>query len=304
MKKLSIYVLLAIVAIAGFTSCEEDGDAVAPSLQMLTDGGAIASDATVEPGAVLFSWRADAGDADLQTFTIKQGTGWAVDDNGKEWNGETELEKDSKDTYADTAVFTITTEGEYTFVFTVTDKDGETDASTVKITVEQTATGTAITTYTGKTIGDIAYNTTTGGYFATSDGTVYAEDASGASDADFGYLCGNSYPKCIFSVDVSVSAIQGLSQGPGNISPQNSTRFETTSLSASEFDAIGATIDSDDIIEDNVDSPSDDYLNNVAAGDVIGFTAGGKKGLIKIKTADGSCGSTGLTLSFDVKIQD
>lgn len=285
-----------MAAIIGFTSCsdDDDDDAIGPALDINVIG-----ETTVPPGStIVVTWESWDGDAKLDYFTILEGNtavqGW----------DQKEIPRDQNQTYNDTAYLQApATDGNSTtFTFTVTDKDGLTDSKNITITAEAPATGTSISTFTDITLGDIAYNTTTDGYLDVSTETTYAYNASGAENSDIGYLFGNSYPKCIFAPDFS--EVQGLSQGPSGFSTQRATRFSETTLSASDFDAIGASLDSDDVIEDNVSSPSATYIKDLSTGDVIGFvTADDNKGLIKVVTIGGAYKETDNTITIDVKVQ-
>ncbi len=310
MKKISFIALFAaVIGMTMMSSCKKDEATLAPTITLNPSATSTELDFAAGDSVVKFSARVQA-EGTIETFTINQvvtnlqgGTSSAAYDatTTSSFKGETDKTYDFEKTFTPAD---FTNASKYEYEFSVTDKDGKSYSITYTVTQKTGTVPTAITTHTNITIGDIAYNTTLGGYYSIADNQVYAEDAANASHADFGYLCGNSYPKCIFSIDVSVSAIQNLTQGPHNITPQRSTKFQTTTLTSAQFDAIGATTDDNNVIGNNVSSPTADYIMNIAAGNVIGFvTAEGKKGLLKIITADGTCGSTGLSITFDVKVQ-
>jgi len=135
MRKLSVFGLLLPLVLFYFVSCTDDTEVVKPTIDLI--GGAfISADATVEPGAGLpFKWTANKGDAKLSTFTIYK-DGAII----PEWN-QYEIPNSQSDTYtgSDTLI-APQNEGEYTYTFEVTDKDGYTAEVSVKITVELATT--------------------------------------------------------------------------------------------------------------------------------------------------------------------
>lgn len=141
MKKLNYF--LSFVALSGliFTACDDTSNPVGPNLNVT------ASSETIEPGGtVTFNWRADAGDAKLETFTIRKDGAYATDNDDLVWNGVNsasstgEIDNSDDETYLDTARFTIANAGAYEFVFTVTDKDALTGQESITITVESSTT--------------------------------------------------------------------------------------------------------------------------------------------------------------------
>ncbi len=139
MRKISVFGLLLPLFLIYFVSCTDDTDVVKPTIDLI--GGAfISADKTVEPGADLpFKWTATKGDAKLETFTIYK-DGAII----PEWN-QYEIPNSQSDSYtgADTLI-APQNEGEYTYTFEVTDKDGYTAEVSVKIKVQSATTTTPL----------------------------------------------------------------------------------------------------------------------------------------------------------------
>lgn len=296
MKKLNYLLsLLVVVGMAfSFTSCEEDGDPVPPTLTF-AGGDYTDADATVEPGAtVMFSWTAQSGDAKLDKFTIKLGNAWVVDSDNYEWNGEEDPANWDNDTYVGSASFAAGADGdEHVFTFTVTDKDGETAEKVITITVE--GSGNPISTYTAKLMGAQS-NATYGSFLDAETGTVYllADARANASAVDVFYYFGSSNEASFAALD-DTDANEFSIISDAAWTTRNSTKFVTTSVTAADFTAM--TDDSGFTFDASASS-----VTQLAAGDVVGFvTVDGKKGLIHVdEIVTGGDGS----ITIDIKIQE
>jgi len=144
MKKFS-FRLLSVLFLGGtlfLTSCSDDEDeAVGPSLQFFATG--VNGDVTLEPGEVFtVSWDAQAGDANLQTFSVTKN---GVDANGANNSYPVELSGSDRDRYTADDDFTADpNEGVYAYVFTVRDRDGLSASRTINVTVEESSTTTPL----------------------------------------------------------------------------------------------------------------------------------------------------------------
>lgn len=121
------------------------------------------------------------------------------------------------------------------------------------------------------------YNTT-GSFFSSTNGQVYTVNTSVANssliDLIYYYSAGNG--ATIGAADDS--NIAGVYTGIANWATKNATRFATTSISTSDFDAI-----TDDTKIATISTFSDTKEVGLTVGNVFAFkTAAGKKGLVKI----------------------
>lgn len=296
MKKLNY--LLSLLVVFGmaftFTSCDdEETDPVLPTLTF-AGGDYIDADATVVAGEELaFSWTSQKGDAKLETFTIKVGNNWAVDNANYEWNGAEDPANWDNETFVGTATFTAGQAGdEMVFTFTVTDKDGEMASKVITVTVE--ASAGPITSYSAKLMG--AQNHATLGSFLdleTGDTYFVSTAANNQAVVDVIYYYGATNAAALAAPD-DAGANEFSVFGLGAWTTKNSTKFATTSISAADFTAMtddGAFVDA-----------SETSATQLAAGDVIAFkTVGGKMGLIHVASIDGTDAGS---ITIDVKIQE
>ena len=135
MKKINLFVSIALVGILGvFSGCEDDdGTALGPTIDFI-GGEYIDEDATVEPGAELkFKWQVTKGDASLDEFKI-------VSQNEDVFGPVTGGDLDNSLYIDETTLTASEEEGVYDYVFRATDKDGNVTSETIKITVEKATT--------------------------------------------------------------------------------------------------------------------------------------------------------------------
>jgi hypothetical protein len=295
MKKLSLLTVLILIAFAGFFSgCDNLTQDEAPLLDFF--GGAyIDANATVQPGGVLkFSWLATKGSSNLVSFTIER--------DGITLAGYPD-ETIPNDNYKDSVSLEApSNEGVYIYEFIVTDKNDLTASESFTITVEQT--GSPIKSWTS-TLG--AHQAAAGSSFASITGVVYQmNDAKTNSTLiDFLYYYGANNLATLAAPDDADAAtvFNNVNNGLSTWSTRNSTRFNITSLTAANFDAI-----TDDLLLiSHATGAADTDENQLAVGNVIAFvtdadkTGGSKMGLIKITSiTTGATGSMGIS----VKVQE
>lgn len=153
MKTLLKFSLLSILAIIGFTSCEEDlggggsgggGTTVSdPSTLLLTETGFVSFDATVMPGES-FSVRlqAEQGDSPLGVLTITEDgsnvdlTRISIDGVAASSNPIVLFGTDKDGFTADITIVAQTGESTNSYAFIVADEEGNTSTETVTITTE------------------------------------------------------------------------------------------------------------------------------------------------------------------------
>lgn len=292
MKKLSIYLLLAIVGVMGFSSCEEE-DALEPTLQLSSEGDFIADDATVEPGSVIkFAWRAQQGDGKLKTFKIMASNTFVTDKSGKTWNGEEEIPGASNDNYLDTAMFNAPDgDGDViTYTFTVTDKNDETAERSITITAEGSAQSPTPKTWTNINIEGALGDGSNNDMFSVETGEVYKYStitSAQKSKVDLVYAYSNmkSFTDQFISPADLPSAYNATLPNTTNFGDASSTDF--------------ASISGEDIA--NISGLTSVNIT-VTANKVLSFiTEDGHKGFIKITSVDGGTGTANDDVTFDVK---
>lgn len=208
MKKLS-YLMLGLVATGMlFTSCEDDTDAVGPSITVTTSASSIGAGE-----AVTFAWTAVAGDANVESLEVRY-------DNLTVYEEE-DVDKDTETGTWDT---TLTVAGEYDFTFVATDKDGETGSKTVTITVTSD-----LVSLGSETLG--AGGSSLGSYYSVSEDAVYlfADAQTNADKVDIVFTSDASEAK-LFSPDDATS-----------IGSSRTTKYEVVDL---DFDTVlGSDLD-------------------------------------------------------------
>lgn len=294
MKKLSFLTAFILMAfLAFFSGCEDTTEGVGPTLEFF-GGNYIDENVTVEPGGVLaFSWLATKGDANLASFSIERDNvtlaGYPDEDIPNDnYQATVQLEAPQN-------------EGAYVYEFIIIDNDDLSASKSFTITVEQS--GGAINTWT-ETLG--AHQAVTGSSFASITGEVYQMDDAKTNSGliDFLYYYGASNLATIAAPDDATAAtvFNNANNGLDTWSTNNSTRFKTTSLTATEFDAIADDL----LIVSNATGAADSYINQLEVGDVIAFvtdadkTGGSKMGLLKVVAL--TTGAT-ETMQISVKVQ-
>jgi hypothetical protein len=134
MKKLNLLLGLGILSLIGlFTSCSKNEDALGPSLEIISG-----ETDTVPANSILtINWRANAGDANLKSFTIKEGNAAIVDEDGKDWTAF-DIPSANNEAYVGSARVKIGAAAT-TFTLMATDKDGLTVSKTVNMVISVVA---------------------------------------------------------------------------------------------------------------------------------------------------------------------
>ena len=203
----------------------------------------------------------------------------------------------SESTYTLEASFTAVSEaGVERIEFKVTDKDGQSAMIDLQITTELGTT--PINTFPMKILG--SYQSATGSSFASIDGSVYTLQQAYANQAaiDFLYWWGASTSATIGAPDdANANLVFTGTNGLPNWTIKNATRFKTTTLTATEFDAITNGLD----LAANAAGADQTRIGNLAVGNVFAFKAvTGKHGLIKV--TDINTGEAG-DITIDVKVE-
>ncbi len=155
-----------------------------------------------------------------------------------------------------------------------------------------------INTFTDITLGT-QNNTTYGSFFASTNGTVYRQEQAIANsetiDLLYYYHAGNETNALCSPLDTLDNGdnYHNLASGFSTI---NTTSILKSGMSETTFDNI-----ENDAIIDELNFFNQTRITNIAIGEILQFkTHSGKKGLLKVKSIDGT--SSGL-ITFDVKIQ-
>ncbi|MBN1599400.1 MAG: hypothetical protein JW894_13990 [Bacteroidales bacterium] len=285
MKKINLLLGLSLLAVfAFFTSCSDDENAIGPSLQ-ITSGEAVTASAN---SIITISWRADAGDAKLATFTITNELGSAV----AGWDAY-EIPNSEDETYIGSADISIGDEDTY-FTLTVEDKDGLEDSKTVNVTIE----GNPLNEFTAILLG-AQENVAAPSCASLETGETYSISGGVAADnSEEVDIVHYNEARDVALYSPSNSDIQAVTlYGILGWDIKNETLLSTTSISASEFEAIETDLDLDEIT-----TPSDDVVGSLGVDDVIVFeTAGGKRGVfIVTDLVDATDGS----VTIHVKVEE
>jgi hypothetical protein len=290
MKRLN-YFLLGLGALGMvFTSCTPDEDALGPELTISSGTAVEATSNTV----ITLSWRASAGDANLASFTIKEGNATIVDEDGNDWNAA-EIPNADNEAYVGSARVAIGAAGT-TFTLIVTDKDGLTASQDVVVTIKA-PTGDPINTFTAVLMGGQS-NLNVGSALDADAGIVYKLADATAADIDILYYYGSTNLATFAAPnDETVNGVAANAfNWTNDWTPQNATKFGVSSMSTAAFDAIG-----DDSALTGITGLTSSKLTDRNIGNVIEFiTAAGKKGAFKVTAlTTGGAGS----ITIEVKIQ-
>ncbi|MFN8206522.1 MAG: hypothetical protein U0T82_03845 [Bacteroidales bacterium] len=297
MKKFNLLVALSALILGGlsFTACEDTVNN--PPAITYDDASPIVLGAGVTSVAVTGQIVADAGLDKVVLFKVVGGSETQI---GAAYESFSSGDITTTDDVNYNFRFTLTDiTANMTLKITATDKDDQTSSESIVIQTSAAAGG--IKSWTATLGGG---SSATGSFYASATGDVYtsgvAKDHAAAIDIIFYYgteagLSGAGLYAPNSGIKSVYSAGGGLIQT--TFSVLNSTKFATTTLTATQFD--GATDDA--LITANVSSPTADAIQ-VANGSVYGFTTvGGKKGLIKVVSVPASNSGT---CSIAVKVQE
>ncbi len=295
MKKLSFIAIILFVTGVFFTSCTKDDTKDPPTISFLGGNNYVSGDVTLTAGSQ-FSWGIAASTnsgKNLNSFKAVR----------KFENVITITEVDSSFNAASFQQaymsFAQPAAGTEDWTFTVTDKDGL--SSTISFTITTEVAGPDITTYTDKILGAQANNS--GSSFASVDGTIYslADAKANADKIDWLYFYGATNHATIAAPnDVSAASVfNNATNGLQTWTVLNNTKFKMTTINSSAFDAINTSAQIAAVVA--VPVPGDSKENNLAVGNILGFTtADGKLGLIRV---DAITGTDSGTINITVKVQ-
>lgn len=295
MKK--VFFMLGVVFLSTsflLTSCTEEVTPMPPTIAFVAGAGFISADATVDASStfsikILAEENAESG-ANLKSLKITRVFDLNSWDTTFDYNDATISQVFNFQAQA--------AEGDESIKFEVTDNNGEKASVSLIITTEGAAGG-PINTFTMKILG--SYQSAIGSSFASIDGSVYtlAEAKANAAKVDFLYWWGASTSATVGAPDdANAQAVyNNATNGIPTWAVKNNTRFKTTGITGSQFDAF---TDDTDIVPAAAGSDQT-RIGQLAPGQVIGFvSATGKHGLLKVVSiVDGPAGQ----ITFDVKVQ-
>lgn len=297
MKKLIVFLAITgLSALLFLTGCEKDDTPVGdPTINFLAEQGFISSDATLpvnsEFKVKIAAFMNNETEAKLTALKISRTFTQA---SRADWDTTLTINKEESIQYELTFT-TVDAVGSELLEVQVVDENSRTDEVSLTITTEED-----IDEFEMRILGSYN-NLTVGSSFASIDGNVYTQQEAFNNQAkiDFLYWYGASTLATIGAPDdpnanlVYTNAIYGLPQW----TTKNSTRFNTTVLTDSDFDAISIAAD----IFTYVGTPSDTRIGLLAVSDVIGFeTESGKRGLIRVKEI---VAGTDGQITIDVKVE-
>ena len=308
MKRIKLFFGIALIGLLGagiFTSCEEDETFPLPTITFTNDVDTVKLEAGDSTHTITGTVTAE-GDLNYVKY-------FKVTDQGE---NQVDMVEEFNNPQNYNFSYTVTGIGQdMTIKVEATDEENQTVSRNFNIYfTPPEPSGDSINSYLDVTIGSISWNTTDPTYYAVATNTTYAHDDDDAYKSDLGYIYGDNHEATICSP--GWDELDTPSQGPDESgwNSEKATRFKTTSLTPSDFDAIAEDFDSEFVIEDNATDASNEFVDHLQVGgknedvDVIAFiTENDKKGLIKINSIeDGSNddhpGGSG-TITFDVKIQ-
>ncbi len=288
MKRLNLFVLglAALTTSMVFTSCDSSENPAAPTIAF-TNG---VNEATTANSTYTISGTitSEAGLKIVRYFKVT-----ATD----------EVQLDMVESFTDKKSFQfqydVSVSEDMTVKVEATDKDNQVAAK--NFVIKYTGGASPVKTYTIK-LG--SYDASTGSSFASIDGTVYkwADATANSAKVDFLYFYGATNKATIAAP--TDSDAQSVFNGLDKWGTPNATKFGTTTVTASEFDAM--TDDSE--IVSNTGSLTATKINSLAVGDVIGFMTAStsanasKAGLAKVVAITGTTSSG--TIDLVVKVQE
>jgi ribosomal protein L21E len=293
MKKInSLLGLLLVGGMAVLSSCNKDE--ANPTLD-ITSGGTVTGNTTLgQDVAFSVGITATGPDSKLKKFTVTR----TDVNNTTTTKPDTSINSDN---------FTYTYNGKTgqvagteTYVFTITDDNGNTASKTLTITIS----GSGVTDYTAKMIG--GQNNAAGSFFSTTTGAVYQiTDAKNNPTAiDLCYYFGTtvSGENAVIASpdDTEANVYYGASNRPSTWASRNSTRLATTSLTAADFTDVNTLTK----LQNNAapaNTATDTRITNLSVNDVIAFKTGaGKLGLFRVSALTAT--SNGA-ITIEVKVQ-
>lgn len=277
MKKLLLFGLGVIASLSTLTSCKKEEAVAGPSITFLN--GVYQYDAKESDTAYTFVATVEAA-GELSSIKIFD---TSVDGIETQVSSITKFDSDTKHEIKYT-VKLADVETFKKFKISVTDKKDMTYAASFMINA-YVKPAADITTYSATLLGSMYASE--GSFFSTTNGQVYTVNTSAASSSLIDLIYYYSGDGTVGQANSGNGAtiggaddtnILGVYTGIANWSTKNATRFASTTMTGTEFDALN-----DDSKISTISTFSDTKKIGLAVGNVFAFkTAAGKKGLVKV----------------------
>lgn len=278
MKKLLLFGLGVIASLSTLTSCKKEDVAIASPTVTFLNG---VKDYTAKESDTAFTFVADveaAGEiSSIKIFEV------ATDGAENQKESITKFDSDTKHSvkYTVNLAEVVTSKK---FKITVTDKKDVTTSAVFTITAYTKPAG-AIAEYKATLLG--SQYAKEGSFFSTTTGSVYTVATSAASssliDLIYYYSGDGTVGQSTSGNGATIGGaddtnILGVYKGISNWTTKNATRFTSSSISATEFDAL-----TDDSKIAVISDFTETKKIGLTEGNVFAFkTVAGKKGLVKI----------------------
>lgn len=317
MRKLSLIAAnIFIAATVLFTSCKTEDDSMSIEINSVAKDGFVTGSADLEPGETFkVAITAQKLDKNFTTFSITaedaNGTGitpvigniTGFEDSDVEFTGSTmDVDGADRDGFTiDVTMVAPESEGIFTYMFTVTDRDDNTGTLSITInTTDGEGEASEINAYSATLLG-VPQSSTLGTFMDADFNSVYkiSDAKNNASSVDFGYFYGATNFATLAAPiatewDAFSTSFSGL--GPDSWSTRNNTKFMS---SVADFD----TVTDAEIAAMDFSTGTTNKVNALSEGSVVAFqTVEGKKGLIEV--ADIATGSTSSgSITINIKVQ-
>ncbi|NQU33436.1 MAG: hypothetical protein HQ521_09400 [Bacteroidetes bacterium] len=275
MKRLSVFLIASLAVVMIMSSCKKDEDTFGPpTINFVGGSDYVDSDATIAENtffkvgiAAIANTESNEKLASLSLTRTMFGIVYT----------DTTLSI-NETTYAIDFEFNSQAAGVVeTIVFTVTDKAGKSAEKSLVITYE--ASAVSVSKNIGVTMG--SYNDDNGSFYSTVTNQVYnkADATDNQSKIDFLFYLGAQNASTIASpADIQAKAVFEIA----NWTIHNETLFAETTITDTEFDAIGDSY----LFPEFTGTLTD--VNHLESGDVIMFkTVDNRLGLIKVSSING-----------------
>lgn len=287
---------LSLVVSGFFSSCTKEDDPDGPQIEFSNS----LTETTLAKGVT--QWEINA------TLTSVTGLDevkvFKVTSSGEDQLGEAITKFDDENSYNLKLTITGVTD-QTTIKVTATDKNDVTNSKNfvIKVTAnDPPAASDKLLFWTETYAAQLgAQSNAAGSSFATSTGKVYtkSEAQKNSSLVDFIYYYDDTNLAEIMSPSFAGTTGNLSWVASSSFATKNATKFKTTSVTASEFDAIAKT-DESLVVSTGTDLTLD-RVTKLVTGNVFSFkTAAGKLGLAKVKAL--TSGNSG-TITVEVKVQ-
>jgi hypothetical protein len=272
MKKLLLFGLGVVASLGSLTSCKKDEAVAAPTITFLNGVNSY----TAKEVDTAYTFVADVEAAgEISSIKIFDVT---VEGIETQVSSITKFDSDTKHEVKYTVKLSEV-DNFKKFKISVTDKKDMSYSASFLINAYTKPAGD-ITTYTATLLG--SQYASTGSFFSTTNGQVYTVNTSAASssliDLIYYYSGDGTVGNGATIGGADDTNILGVYTGIANWTTKNATRFATTSMTTTEFDALA-----NDAKISTLSTFADTKEIGLTVGSVIAFkTVGGKKGVLKV----------------------